>query len=247
RRAAACFRGSGACLHYRRARDVRRRALVGTPAEARSSPPNPADRRLVSLTSALPVDELNALPASIAAATRRLIERFGDALAARGMRLDAAGGEAAALPRVFALSPFVAEYAIGEPAEFIALLASLTAPVEPALEVARCLAGTSDEDEARRRFRRLRNRELVRIAWLDLTGRLTLEQTVAALSALADALIAGARDWLTTAMEQRYGRALDERGEPMRLIVLAMGKLGGEELNFSSDVDLVFLYRGEGE
>lgn len=96
-------------------------------------------------------------------------------------------------------------------------------------------------------LRRWRRREMVRIAWRDLTGAASLEETLEDLSAFADDAIALAlrEAWqLTTA---RYGAPAYADGEPMPLVVVGMGKLGGRELNFSSDIDLVFLFPGHGE
>ncbi len=92
-----------------------------------------------------------------------------------------------------------------------------------------------------------RRREMVRIAWRDLAGRASLEETLTDLSAFADEAVATAMGFARAALEQRYGLAVDERGAAMPLVVVGMGKLGGGELNFSSDIDLVFLFPGHGE
>jgi glutamate-ammonia-ligase adenylyltransferase len=95
-------------------------------------------------------------------------------------------------------------------------------------EMAAALAGAASDDEAalKRRLRRLRNRVVLRVMARDLAGRAVLEEVCAAMSDLAELEIAAALDWL---------RAPD-------LVVVAMGKLGGRELNVSSDVDLVLLH-----
>jgi glutamate-ammonia-ligase adenylyltransferase len=97
----------------------------------------------------------------------------------------------------------------------------------------RALAGSRGDDEAalRARLRRLRSRVLLRVMARDLAGRADLAEVCGAMSALAEAEIAAALDWL---------------GQP-GLAVVAMGKLGGGELNVSSDIDLVFLYAADGE
>src|SRR5690606_21083032 len=59
---------------------------------------------------------------------------------------------------------------------------------------------------------------------------------------LADALIRAAAVYAAERLVQPFGRPLDESGASAPLLVIAMGKLGGRELNFSSDVDLVFLH-----
>src|SRR5690606_2521003 len=75
-----------------------------------------------------------------------------------------------------------------------------------------------------------------------LAGACSIEQGLADLSTLADALIRAALAYAAERLEPRFGRAFGESGSPAPLLVLAMGKLGGRELNFSSDVDLVFLH-----
>jgi glutamate-ammonia-ligase adenylyltransferase len=93
----------------------------------------------------------------------------------------------------------------------------------------------ASETEAMAALRRRRNVELAAIAWRDMAGLADLDRTLADLSGLADALIALALDKAAVLLEPRFGR-------PSRLLVLGMGKLGGHELNFSSDVDFVLLY-----
>jgi glutamate-ammonia-ligase adenylyltransferase len=101
-----------------------------------------------------------------------------------------------------------------------------------AAEMAQALSGSDSDDEAsfKRRLRRLRQRVLLRTMARDLEGRANLAEVCLSTSDLADASIRAALDWL------------GERD----LIVVAMGKLGGRELNVSSDIDLVFVHpRGD--
>ncbi|HEY7752535.1 MAG TPA: bifunctional [glutamate--ammonia ligase]-adenylyl-L-tyrosine phosphorylase/[glutamate--ammonia-ligase] adenylyltransferase [Steroidobacteraceae bacterium] len=179
-----------------------------------------------------------------------------DALLARWRE---AGGDVGRLPpalaarvgEVFGCSEFVAEAAIREPAllEDLAsggLLARARKPGEIG-RLALPLADAGDEGECMDALRRLRRRELVRIAWRDLSGAATLEETLHELSDLADAAIRAALAFASRSLTPRYGTPRSAGGEPQELVVLAMGKLGGRELNFSSDVDLVFLYPEAGE
>jgi glutamate-ammonia-ligase adenylyltransferase len=94
-------------------------------------------------------------------------------------------------------------------------------------EMMNALAAPGDDSEAglKRRLRELRNRVLLRVMARDLSGRAGLEEVCGTMTDLAEAAIA---------------RVLGEED----LVVVAMGKLGGRELNVSSDIDLVFLYRG---
>jgi len=88
-------------------------------------------------------------------------------------------------------------------------------------------------------LRVLRRREMLRLVWRDLGGVADIHTTLRETSWLADAVIAGAARMAAALLAPRHGRPPAEAGE---LMVLAMGKLGGTELNFSSDVDLIFLH-----
>ncbi|HVH85053.1 MAG TPA: bifunctional [glutamate--ammonia ligase]-adenylyl-L-tyrosine phosphorylase/[glutamate--ammonia-ligase] adenylyltransferase, partial [Steroidobacteraceae bacterium] len=88
---------------------------------------------------------------------------------------------------------------------------------------------------------------LVRIAWRDLAGWAELGETLADLSAFADAAIRTAVSYARHALVARYGEPRSAGGEVQPLVVIGMGKLGGGELNFSSDVDLVLLFPEHGE
>ncbi len=92
-----------------------------------------------------------------------------------------------------------------------------------------------------------RRREMVRIAWRDLAGWATLEQTLAELSAFADTAIATAARYASSRLIAVHGEPRSEQGAPQSLVVVAMGKLGGAELNFSSDIDLIFLFPEHGQ
>ena len=105
----------------------------------------------------------------------------------------------------------------------------------------------ADDAEARRRLRQYRNRRLLEILWLDITGKARVDGTLRSLSRLADVLIRASVGYADRRIAERFGRPRDGEGRELRMVVLAMGKLGGLELNFSSDVDLIFLYPGDGE
>jgi [glutamine synthetase] adenylyltransferase / [glutamine synthetase]-adenylyl-L-tyrosine phosphorylase len=95
-------------------------------------------------------------------------------------------------------------------------------------------------------LRRLRRREMVRIAWRDLAQQAELQETMADLSALAEACLKAALNLLHLWQCQEIGYPVDKEGRPQFLVVLGMGKLGARELNFSSDIDLIFTYPGSG-
>lgn len=88
--------------------------------------------------------------------------------------------------------------------------------------------------------------EAVRIAWRDLNGAAGLEETMRDLSDLARACISFGMDFLYRSLCTRWGTPTDSDGNFQQIIVLGMGKLGAGELNFSSDIDLIFVFPEEG-
>jgi glutamate-ammonia-ligase adenylyltransferase len=107
--------------------------------------------------------------------------------------------------------------------------------------------GGASEAEWMAQLRRWRRREFVRIAWRDLASWAPLGETLADLSACADAAIIAACKFATLALSARHGVPRSSEGQVQPLIVVGMGKLGGGELNFSSDIDLIFLFPEHGE
>ena len=102
-------------------------------------------------------------------------------------------------------------------------------------------------DEAvRLAIRRFRHREMLRVGYNDIVRGLPLEITTLDLSHLADACIEAACRVARRNAVERHGEPIGRDGKPARFVVLALGKLGGEELNYSSDIDLIFLYDEEG-
>jgi glutamate-ammonia-ligase adenylyltransferase len=97
-----------------------------------------------------------------------------------------------------------------------------------------------------RAFRRFRQRQILRIGTNDIIRDRPLEEVTRDISRVADAALDVA---LATALRQigkRFGEPYTSAGEPARCVVLAFGKLGGEELNYSSDIDLMLVYDEEG-
>ena len=97
------------------------------------------------------------------------------------------------------------------------------------------------------RLRRLRARVMLTLAHRDLNGLATLDEVVETMTALADAAIGFAAAEAQREAAARFGVPEGATGSPQSLLVAGLGKLGGGELNVSSDVDLVFLYGEEGE
>jgi glutamate-ammonia-ligase adenylyltransferase len=100
-------------------------------------------------------------------------------------------------------------------------------------------------------LRRLKVREILRIGLQDLVGRQTLAGITEELSNLAEVVLAAASEACRDELAPRHGipEISEERGSRREcgFVILGLGKLGGQELNFSSDIDLVFVYEAEGE
>jgi len=116
-------------------------------------------------------------------------------------------------------------------------------------EMARFLTGTVDQD-LRTKLARYKRRELLRIFLRDCVARATLAEVTDELSNLADVILGHAFAVSYQEMTNRHGapQIRDERGriEQAEFAVVSLGKLGCRELNYASDVDLLFLYSGEG-
>ncbi len=96
-------------------------------------------------------------------------------------------------------------------------------------------------------LRRFKRRETLRIGYGDIVRNLPLEITTKQISYLADAVVEAAVVAARFELEQRYGTPMRSDGKPAEFVVLALGKLGGNELNYSSDIDLMFLYDLDGQ
>lgn len=104
-----------------------------------------------------------------------------------------------------------------------------------------------DETTLKQQLRRLRQQVMARLIVRDLNGLADFEEVVMATSALAELTIQQAIAFYTEQFQPQYGLPKSLAGETQSLIVVGMGKLGGAELNVSSDIDLIFAYEQEGE
>ncbi len=150
------------------------------------------------------------------------------------------------LQRVLLASDFAYESFLGDPRllgpEFLQLM------TDPRHADARAgvLADLRD-DELRAELRRFRRREALRLIWRDVNRADSVETTLAGASVLADACLEAALRGAERQVAVRHGVVRDAGGQPQRLVVLALGKLGGGELNFSSDIDVVFAFAEHGD
>ena len=105
----------------------------------------------------------------------------------------------------------------------------------------------NSEESLKKALRKLRQHVLARIIWRDLNGLADLNEVVKTISDFADFVIKVAIEHLNSWQVAQYGQPLDAEGNPQSLVVIGMGKLGGAELNVSSDIDLIFAYEQEGQ
>jgi [glutamine synthetase] adenylyltransferase / [glutamine synthetase]-adenylyl-L-tyrosine phosphorylase len=113
-----------------------------------------------------------------------------------------------------------------------------------ATEVRAATDGARDFADLCRRLRIVRRYEMLRLGALELGWGMT-EQVAKELSAFADACLEAAVGFCDAQLTRELGPPRTERGDPTRFVVMAMGKLGGEELNFSSDIDVCYFYSSD--
>jgi glutamate-ammonia-ligase adenylyltransferase len=197
----------------------------------------------------LPKSELAALPETLRGTVTASLHAFSERLAERKLEFKPASTIAASMVKVFSASQFVAESCTRQPDLLIDLADSGDLSSAYRIDDYRnrlAARPVASEAELMAELRRFRRREMVRIAWRDLAGWAELTETLSELSWLADACIQFALDFLYRELCRRYGTPLLANGQPQNIIVLGMGKLGAHELNFSSDIDLIFAFAEEG-
>jgi len=211
-----------------------------------------------------PVPTGGALPAELAALAAGAYRQFAAAALAIGLEPPARDALPAGSDRAWALSNFIARTAVADPAALCSLASSGDlvqpyAPVPPgvgagpralqayARRIATSLGESPDPAALMGGLRRVRRREMLRVAWRDLAGLANLEETVRDASDLADAVLTTATRHLQRGLERELGTPESKTGDTQTLTVLALGKLGARELNFSSDIDLIFAFAQAGE
>lgn len=158
----------------------------------------------------------------------------------------------AELALVLATSPYASQCMARDPAMLLALIESgdlhtSYSVSDWSLRLTEISGGANDEDALALALRQMRRREQCRIIWRDFNRLAELAETTADLSSMADSCIAKSLDWLQKNMAPDYGTPCDENGETSAMVVLGMGKLGAQELNLSSDIDLIFTFPCAGE
>ncbi|MGN6512692.1 MAG: bifunctional [glutamate--ammonia ligase]-adenylyl-L-tyrosine phosphorylase/[glutamate--ammonia-ligase] adenylyltransferase, partial [Lysobacteraceae bacterium] len=181
-----------------------------------------------------------ALPDDLAALAERALQRVGAASAEAAALLRAPQARAR-FERVALASDFATAVLARQPGLLRQLLEDDgVAPAAPVLD-----AGTRGEWGAL--LRRYRLAESTRLVWRDVGGTDDVPATLAGSTRLAEDCLRLALAALEGEFAQRHGIVRDADGGAQRLVVFGLGKLGGGELNFSSDVDLVYAYEHAGE
>jgi glutamate-ammonia-ligase adenylyltransferase len=103
-----------------------------------------------------------------------------------------------------------------------------------------------DENKLRPTLRQLRTRTLCHLIVRDLAGMADLGEVTETMTVLAEIAVRHAHDVLRASLLKRYGAPRSSSGEEQEMLIIGMGKLGGRELNVSSDIDLIFLYSEDG-
>lgn len=153
---------------------------------------------------------------------------------------------------VLSMSEFVAKTLIQYPRECAQLISqgALDDPafsLDPGDAVNEAIVAGLSDIELKKRLRVLRRCRMVIIAWRDLTGAAEIEEVFVSLSNLAECIVDRTVEVVRETLKPAFGDAFDKEGKQMPLLILGMGKLGGGELNFSSDIDLMCCYPYDGQ
>ena len=103
-----------------------------------------------------------------------------------------------------------------------------------------------DEQKMLRNIRLARHATMTRCVHEELRGTISIVESMKLLSTFADTILSHVTKFYENELEPTFGHPVAEDGERVKLNIVAMGKLGGSELNFSSDIDLIFLYPKSG-
>lgn len=209
---------------------------------------------------------LNHLPDSLAEQVDQYWQRFyqshcsdnsPEARDYRDSLLQCLGDEVVArqLTCTWAGSQYAAELCMRQPQLFRQLL--LTGLLQRRddvgdieLRVQAATQGELDSDEFNARLRRCRAQEMFRLIWRDLNRLADLDETIRDISSLAQAAIQSALNFHHRQLCTELGEPsalINDQWVPQSMLVLGMGKLGANELNLSSDIDLIFAYPQNGE
>lgn len=187
-------------------------------------------------------------------AARRFLDRLGSEKPVQYNKLRANEPLFSDVAAITAFSPLLATTLLQHP-EYIAWLDrerknTAVRSKEELLESLGRFSLTNSQLEPQTLYSRFRRRELLRIFLRDIRGLATIAEITEEISNLADAILEAALQLALNEADSRFGmpQETDEKGRVLRstVCIAALGKLGSRELNYSSDIDLVIFYSGEG-
>ncbi|WP_020410670.1 bifunctional [glutamate--ammonia ligase]-adenylyl-L-tyrosine phosphorylase/[glutamate--ammonia-ligase] adenylyltransferase [Hahella ganghwensis] len=156
--------------------------------------------------------------------------------------------------KAFVVSDFLADLIVRFPAQVAGWLEEQTESQGDVVskkrwsgELEKALERCSSEQELHRALRLFRREKMFYIVWKDLVEGGEFEVTGRLMTWLAEVCIDGALSWLHGQLVDTYGEPVSRKGQPQKMLVLGMGKLGAGELNVSSDIDLIFTFPEHGE
>ena len=188
-------------------------------------------------------------------AAKRFVEQFADKFPSQFRKLEKSEGLFSDILTIASYSPLLSTTLLQNP-NYIAWLetqrkSSTVRNKDEILESLARFALTSSTVETNILLARFRRRELLRIYLQDIRGLNTIAEITEEISNLADAILEHALRIARQEMNNRYGipQETDDKGRSANagFCIVALGKLGSKELNYSSDIDLLFLYSAEGE
>ena len=160
--------------------------------------------------------------------------------------------ERTALPillQIFAASEYLSDILVRDPESYDLLRITEGQPAHRQTlidELCAEVSGLRETPLVMAELRRFKHRETLRIAYGDIIRGQSLETVTKQISHLADAVTEAALRFAWRSLAEKWGDPIRPDGKQARFVVLALGKHGGEELNYSSDIDLMFLYDEDG-
>jgi glutamate-ammonia-ligase adenylyltransferase len=153
------------------------------------------------------------------------------------------------LLQIFAASQYLSDSLVADPESFDLVRITEGRPVARQALADELVAEVNALDQGpavMRAIRRFKRRETLRIAYGDIVREQSLETVTSQISSLAEAIMEAALCAARRKFESQRGVPVGPDGWPARFVVLGLGKLGGRELNYSSDIDLIFLADTDG-
>ena len=154
------------------------------------------------------------------------------------------------LLQIFSSSQYLSDLLVMDPESFDLLRLTKGGPYARQAMVADLTSEVEVMDSDRlvlRALRRFKGRETLRMAYGDIVREQSLRTVTTQISYLADAILEAALQVAFRTTIRHRGTPRTDDGRPATFVVLGMGKLGGVELNYSSDIDLIFLYEADGK